>query len=141
MSFQKYCFKNNKPSVDAIIHNSLADARVNAFQRLEFLGDSVLGFVICKMLHDRYLDADEGELTKRKSYLVSRPVCEQVSKMTGLEGLVKQAINKTNIYGDAMEAMIGATLQMACNIAQCCRSRIEWDASSCRGLDRTTLVH
>ncbi len=69
----------------ALTHASGAAKRVESNERLEFLGDSVLGLVVCDQLfraHPNYL---EGELTKIKSIVVSRRVCAKVARQLGLE--------------------------------------------------------
>lgn len=63
----------------AMTHSSSADTRRDSNERMEFLGDAVLGLVICHELYDRLPDAMEGELTKIKSAVVSRRVCAQVA--------------------------------------------------------------
>ena len=68
----------------ALTHASLADARVNSNERLEFLGDSILGMVVCHELYHRFPDYLEGELTKIKSAVVSRRTCAQISRRLGL---------------------------------------------------------
>ncbi len=52
---------------------------------MEFLGDSVLGFVVCEHLYQRYPEYSEGDLTKIKSIVVSRRVCAKISRELSLE--------------------------------------------------------
>lgn len=72
----------------ALTHASLADRRSESNERMEFLGDSVLGFVVCEHLYRRYPNSDEGDLTKIKSYLVSRLMCASYAHEAGLVGLL-----------------------------------------------------
>ncbi len=72
----------------ALTHSSLADRRSLSNERMEFLGDSILSFVVCEHLYRRYPDADEGDLTKVKSYLVSRLKCAEYAHEAGLVGLL-----------------------------------------------------
>lgn len=72
----------------ALTHSSLADRRADSNERMEFLGDSILGFVVCEHLYRRYPEADEGTLTKIKSYLVSRLKCAEYAHEAGLVGLL-----------------------------------------------------
>ena len=58
----------------ALTHASLADHRLDSNERLEFLGDSVLGLVVCDYLFDVFDHLLEGDLTKIKSTIVSRTV-------------------------------------------------------------------
>lgn len=64
----------------ALTHSSSASTRKDSNERLEFLGDAVLGLVICQALFERLPEAQEGELTKIKSAVVSRRVCAEVSQ-------------------------------------------------------------
>lgn len=63
----------------ALTHASSADVRKESNERMEFLGDAVLGLVICRDLYDRLPDAMEGELTKIKSAVVSRRTCAEIA--------------------------------------------------------------
>lgn len=86
------------------------------YQRLEFLGDRVLGLVIAEMLFDRYPDEAEGRLSHRLNSLVSGATCAEIGRMAGLPGhliLGKQARDdgaqeSDNVLGDVIEAIIGA---------------------------------
>lgn len=98
----------------ALTHGSTGAAR--NYERLEFLGDRVLGLVIAEWLHE--LDsADEGKLSQRLNALVSRAQCAEIARAIGLGPhirLGKQARDdggheSDNILGDVMEAMIGAS--------------------------------
>jgi hypothetical protein len=54
-------------------------------ERLEFLGDAILGFVVCEMLFQQFPQYLEGELTKIKSVVVSRQTCAKISEALGLQ--------------------------------------------------------
>ena len=69
----------------ALIHASAADGRINSNERLEFLGDSVLGFIVCTHLFAEHPHLLEGELTKVKSNIVSGRVCAELSHECGFE--------------------------------------------------------
>jgi len=98
---------------DAFTHGSMGEAR--DYQRLEFLGDRVLGLVIAEWLHEREGDA-EGKLSQRLNALVSRETCADVARSLDLARhirLGKQArddgaASSDNILGDVMESLIGA---------------------------------
>ena len=100
--------------LEALTHGSTGQAR--NYERLEFLGDRVLGLVIAEWLHERSTD-NEGKLSQRLNALVSRAMCAEVARGIGLgEHLVlgKQARDdgghdSDNILGDVMEALIGAS--------------------------------
>src|SRR5689334_25010942 len=64
----------------ALTHASGADTRLASNERLEFLGDAVLGLVCCEQLFRRFPDYQEGDLTKIKSVVVSRRTCARMSK-------------------------------------------------------------
>ena len=72
----------------ALTHASVAPSRVHSNERLEFLGDAVLGMVVCAELYRRYPRRLEGELTKIKSAVVSRRTCAAISKGLGLPELL-----------------------------------------------------
>ena len=99
--------------LEALTHGSTGDAR--DYQRLEFLGDRVLGLVIAEWLHEGGSDS-EGKLSQRLNALVARATCARVARETGLPAhirLGKQArddggLESDNILGDVMEAVIGA---------------------------------
>ena len=85
-------------------------------ERLEFLGDSVLGRATTAMLYHRYPDADEGELAKRRSALVSTVALAQIARSIGLGPHIRLGRGeertggreKASILADVVEAIIGA---------------------------------
>jgi ribonuclease-3 len=86
------------------------------YQRLEFLGDRVLGMVIADALFTDFPNESEGQLSARLNALVTRDCCATIARTIGLPPLVllgKQALSdggrqSDNIIGDVMEAIIGA---------------------------------
>ena len=74
---------------EALTHSSSADTRQDSNERMEFLGDAVLGLVICHTLYERLPDAQEGELTKIKSAVVSRRACARAAIKLGLPQLLR----------------------------------------------------
>jgi len=83
-----YRFHNHALLVEALTHSSVADDRLQSNERMEFLGDAVLGFVVCEYIYERFPEHREGELTKIKSAVVSRRVCAQISDQIGLTDLL-----------------------------------------------------
>ncbi len=83
-----YQFKDQDLLVAALTHASVANTRLESNERLEFLGDAVLGLIICEELYHRYGDYHEGELTKIKSVVVSRRVCAEIADQIGLGDLL-----------------------------------------------------
>ena len=65
-------------------HSSWAPDRGSSYERLEFLGDSVLELAIARALYDRYPDSSEGKLAKIRSHVVSRASCAVVAQELGL---------------------------------------------------------
>ncbi|HEV8250662.1 MAG TPA: ribonuclease III [Gaiellaceae bacterium] len=65
-------------------HSSWAPDRASSYERLEFLGDSVLELAIARALYDRYPDSSEGKLAKIRSHVVSRASCAVVARELGL---------------------------------------------------------
>lgn len=73
----------------ALTHSSSAENRLHSNERLEFLGDAVLGLIVCQRLYELYPDHLEGELTKLKSAVVSRRTCAAISNALGLTALIR----------------------------------------------------
>ncbi len=102
----------------ALTHRS-AGARHN--ERLEFLGDAVLGLVIADALFESLPDAPEGDLSRLRAALVNRVAVAEVARAAGMEGELNlgQGERKTggqrreSILADALEALIGASYRAA----------------------------
>jgi ribonuclease-3 len=90
--------------------------RANSYQRLEFLGDHVLGLVISDMLYRAFPKANEGELSRRLADLVRKETCADVAKIMDIGPALKLGSSENNaggrlrttILGDACEALVGA---------------------------------
>ncbi|OYU60824.1 MAG: ribonuclease III [Bradyrhizobium sp. PARBB1] len=90
--------------------------RADSYQRLEFLGDHVLGLIVSDMLFRAFPKADEGELSKRLADLVRKESCADVAKSLGLLDDIKLGMVKAvegarlrkSVLGDICEAVIGA---------------------------------
>ncbi|WP_232468720.1 ribonuclease III [Croceicoccus marinus] len=99
--------------VAALTHGSTGESF--DYQRLEFLGDRVLGLTIAEWLYE-HTDGSEGKLSQRLNALVSRAACAKAARTEGLADhmrLGKQAradggLESDNILGDVIEALIGA---------------------------------
>ncbi len=84
-----YRFENLDLLRFALRHASSADHRRDSNERMEFLGDAVLGLVVCHSLYEQLPDALEGDMTKIKSAVVSRRTCARVAEKLNLtDGLV-----------------------------------------------------
>ncbi|MFV0289471.1 MAG: ribonuclease III [Mangrovibacterium sp.] len=81
-------------------------------ERLEYLGDAILGSVVAEFLYNRFPVQDEGFLTQMRSKLVNRAFLTQLTQDIGLSKFIQSKINQksnsSHIYGDAFEATIGA---------------------------------
>jgi len=99
----------------ALTHTSGAFTRQGSNERMEFLGDSVLGLVTCEILYSRFPDYQEGDMTKVKSVVVSRKTCAEFSKQVGLgdylflgKGVSTSGEIPSNILADVFEALVAA---------------------------------
>jgi ribonuclease III len=79
-----YRFKRPDLLRAALTHASGANTRLASNERMEFLGDAILGMITCEQLYNRFPDFQEGDLTKIKSVVVSRRTCTRFSKQMGL---------------------------------------------------------
>jgi ribonuclease-3 len=97
----------------ALTHASFGEAQ---YERLEFLGDRVLGLAVAAWLYEVFADEPEGQLSKRLNALVARETCAHIGRELGVGSrlrLGKQAkedgaSESDNVLGDAVEALIGA---------------------------------
>jgi len=108
-------FKNPELLRAALTHSSSADTRADSNERLEFLGDAVLGLVVCQTLFERLPDAMEGELTKIKSAVVSRKTCARVAERLSLpdslivgQGMEPGIALPKSLAAGALESVIAA---------------------------------
>jgi ribonuclease-3 len=102
----------------ALTHSSVGHGAkaVEDYERLEFLGDRVLGLIVARDLFQRFPHSPEGELSSRLHALVSRDVCASVAERLGVPEALRLAAGETKaggrykktILGDACEALIGA---------------------------------
>jgi ribonuclease-3 len=79
-----YRFRQPELLRGALTHASGANTRLASNERMEFLGDAVLGLVTCEQLYHRFPDFQEGDLTKIKSAVVSRRTCARFSRALNL---------------------------------------------------------
>jgi len=86
------------------------------YERLEFLGDRVLGLVIAAWLYERFPSEPEGKMSRRYNVLVTRETCAEVGRAIGLPPHIRlgkqaredHAALSDNVVGDVVEALIGA---------------------------------
>src|SRR5205807_6136153 len=114
-----YSFGNPALLDRALTHiSALAGAknRAGSYQRLEFLGDHVLGLVISDMLFRAFPKADEGELSRRLADLVRKETCTEIARSVDLGAGIRVGSSEQNagarsrpaILADVCEAVIGA---------------------------------
>lgn len=109
-----YRFNDTKLLDRALTHSSLAKQENN--QRLEFLGDSVIGLVVARILYDLFPQEQEGDLARRQADLVRGETLTQVARDIRLGDALKVATSEIQSGGrdnpsnleDALEALIGA---------------------------------
>jgi len=110
-----YTFNNPDLLESALTHASVAGTRLDSNERMEFLGDAILGFVVCEHIYHAYPELLEGELTKIKSAVVSRHTCAKISRKLELCSLLtlgkgmhsRQALPKS-ISAAVLESVIAA---------------------------------
>jgi len=115
-----YEFQNKSLIIQALKHRSFLsvtnESRLLSNERLELLGDAVLGMVVTEYLFKKFSLKEEGELTAIKSLLVSRKILARIARKIGIGEfiLLNEAEekaggrNRTSIVADAFEAIIGA---------------------------------
>lgn len=97
----------------ALMHRSKPDEIQDNNERLEFLGDAILGAIVAEYLFKRYPYQPEGFLTELRSRIVRRETMNEVALRMGLHKLVQynksdRGLSRSHIFGNALEALIGA---------------------------------
>ncbi len=81
-------------------------------ERLEFLGDAILDAIVADILYKKFVNKKEGFLTSTRSRIVQRDTLNKIAVELGLDHMIvsstRNLAHNTNIYGDALEALIGA---------------------------------
>ena len=110
-----YTFRELGLLRSALTHTSGANTRLASFERLEFLGDAVLGLVCVELLYRQFPEYQEGDMTKVKSAVVSRVACAQFSQEIGLgeflfvgRGMRPSGDLPSNLLADVFESVVGA---------------------------------
>lgn len=127
-----YVFKNQQLLTAAVSHRSYHGPNN---ERLEFLGDSILNFIITDVLFDTYPQATEGELSRIRSTLVREETLESLALGFNLGNFLRLGAGekksggaqRASILADAMEAIIGA-IYLDQGIAACEERVLEWYA-------------
>jgi len=100
-----YTFNDPQLLRDALVHASVADHRLESNERLEFLGDAILGAIVCEHLYHTFDSLLEGDLTKIKSSAVSWRTCARVARSLGIDQFL--------ILGKGMNHHTGVPSSMA----------------------------
>ena len=110
-----YRFHDPNALREALTHASGADHRLISNERLEFLGDAILGAVVCELLFRQFPEYLEGDLTRIKSEVVSRRTCAKISQHLELsqflilgKGMGVHAETPSSVLADVFESLIGA---------------------------------
>ena len=97
----------------ALTHGSFGR---DSYDRLEFLGDRVLGLAVSRWLYERFPSEPEGKMSRRYNALVARETCAEVGRALGIPAHIKlgkqaredHAASSDNVVGDVVEALLGA---------------------------------
>jgi len=111
-----YFFQDQALLKEALTHRSFCEERDSSYERLEFLGDSVIGLIISQFLYENFPQKTEGDLTKIKASLVSEITLAQVAQFISLGEYIRMSTEeekaggreKPSIISDAYEALVGA---------------------------------
>ncbi len=110
-----YEFKDKAMLLSALTHASGAEHRLASNERLEFLGDAILGAVVCEILFRQFPDDLEGELTRLKSIVVSRQTCAKLSEALGMQeflilgkGMTTHPSIPPPLLADVFESLVAA---------------------------------
>ena len=113
-----YSFRKKKLLRQALTHSSAKDADHPSNERLEFLGDAVLGMIVTEELFKAHPDLDEGELTAIKSIVVSSASLEKTARKLGIrpylivgKGISSGRSLPPSLAANAVEAIIGAVFK------------------------------
>ncbi len=111
----EYTFQDRNLLFEAVTHASSSNTRLSSYERLEFLGDSILGFVVCEYLFQAHPDWLEGQLTKIKSVVVSRQTCARLGEALGLhefllvgKGIGNRGPVPVSLLANAFESIVAA---------------------------------
>jgi ribonuclease-3 len=110
-----YTFLDKSLLSAALTHASGAQHRLASNERLEFLGDAILGAVVCELLYTLYPEYLEGDLTKIKSVVVSRQTCAKISEALGMQeflilgkGMTMHPTVPPSVLADVFESLAAA---------------------------------
>ena len=107
-----YEFKDKNLAVEALTHRSLRQGNVS-YERLEFLGDRVLGLILSETLYHKFTNADQGELTKRYHPLAKESALAYIAQKSGLQSFIladdtSDISVRPSVQSDIVESLIAA---------------------------------
>ncbi|CBI76202.1 ribonuclease III [Bartonella clarridgeiae 73] len=110
----EHSFKDADKLKKALTHSSVQSSEQGNYERLEFLGDRVLGLLIAEMLYQIFPQASEGELSVRLNGLVNAQTCADIALEMGLPNMIRvgcemknlEGRRLANMYADVIEALI-----------------------------------
>ena len=110
-----YVFRDKALLSAALTHASGAQHRLASNERLEFLGDAILGAIVCELLYCQYPAYQEGDLTKIKSVVVSRQTCAKITEALGMQeflilgkGMIVHPTVPPSVLADVFESLAAA---------------------------------
>jgi len=110
-----YSFRDKRLLQSALTHASGAEHRLASNERLEFLGDAILGAVVCELLFRQFPQFLEGDLTRIKSIVVSRQTCAKISELLGMQeflilgkGMTTSPSVPPSLLADVFESLVAA---------------------------------
>lgn len=115
-----FSFRKPRLLEAAVLHpsyrNENASRGLEDFDRLEFFGDAILNYVVCRKLYRLYPQADEGLLSRLRSILVSRKILSRIARSLGLSRLIRLGrslrrqgeFSRAKILADSFEALVAA---------------------------------
>lgn len=110
-----YDFKDPGLLLSALTHASGAEHRLASNERMEFLGDAILGAIVCELLYHQYPEYLEGDLTRIKSIVVSRLTCAKISAALGMQeflilgkGMTTHPSVPPSLLADVFESLVAA---------------------------------
>lgn len=123
----RYSFKNIDLLDLALRHASISESRLDSNERMEFLGDAILGMIVCERIFIQYPTYLEGEMTKIKSLAVSRKICAKVAIELGLDELI--------LVGKGMLTQPKLPQSLAAAVLESVIAAIYLDAGAKSGMD------
>jgi ribonuclease-3 len=126
----QYKFTNSSLLTRALTHASFFHTKnsitLNSYERLEFFGDSILGYIVAKELYTKFPNANVGELTKAKSYIVSKNTLADVINKLGLTKYIfaghlqsQACSSSTKVKSDIFESIICAIYLDSRDLTNC----------------------